>query len=53
VPTEELFYVLAREVMLLCWFRRCSVPHNLLSNSRDFVLARSAYSLLEHFNGFL
>ena len=22
-------------------------------NSRDFVLARSAYSLLEHFNGFL
>ena len=25
--------VLAREVMLLCWSRRCSVPHNLLSNS--------------------
>src|SRR5258708_4365484 len=29
-----------------------ATPHNLLSNSRDFVLPRSAYSLLEHFNGF-
>jgi len=28
-------------------------PHNLHSNSRDFVLARRTYSVLEHFNGFL
>jgi hypothetical protein len=39
--------------MLLCWSRRCSIPHNLLSNSRDSVLLRSAYCLPEHFNGFL
>jgi hypothetical protein len=32
---------------------RCSVPHNLLSDLRGSVLARSAYSPLEHFNGFL
>ena len=44
---------LAREVMLLCCSQRCSVLRYLLSNSRDFVLPRSADSLLEHFNGFI
>jgi hypothetical protein len=45
--------VLAREVMRLCWSGRCSVLHNLLSNSPDLVLPGSAYSVFEHFNGFL
>jgi hypothetical protein len=45
--------VLAREVWLLRWSRRCSVPRSLLSIPRDFVLSRSANSVLEHGYGFL